>query len=211
MKAVSVRQLLTTYIPSISILVGMVSANALFRVSMDTMTRDIAALANIHPLSGIVSNLGVLLWCATASICAFTAVVFCKSEPNDTFKFLLYSAFLSVYFLFDDFFLFHEILASWYFGLSEKIIFAVLGITVSAYLIIFRRVILRTNFGILLMALGFLTTSVGVDTILEPWLSCRLGHWEYFIEDGAKWLGISSWCSYYVETCYQFLVEESRL
>ena len=29
---------------------------------------------------------------------------------------------------------------------------------------------------------------------------------EYIFEEGAKWLGISSWCSYYVHTAYQFVV-----
>ena len=29
---------------------------------------------------------------------------------------------------------------------------------------------------------------------------------EYAFEEGAKWLGISGWCSYYVHTAYQFVV-----
>lgn len=79
-----------------------------------------------------------------------------------------------------------------------------MAVAVSAYLIAFRRIMLRTHFGMFLLALGFLATSVVIDALLEPWLS-RLGHWEYLIEDGAKWLGIACWCSYYVRTSHQLL------
>jgi hypothetical protein len=87
---------------------------------------------------------------------------------------------------------------------DEKLVYAALGIAVSAYLIAFWRVILQTHFAVLLLALGFLGSAVVMDALLEPWLR-RLGHWEYFVEDGAKWLGIAAWCSYYVRTSYQLV------
>lgn len=210
MKTVSTRQLLITFVPSISILAAIAMVSVLFQVSMPAMTQDVTAIAKIHPLSGILSNLGILLWCAAASICFFTATTLRNVKPRDTFWFLLSSALLSTYLLFDDFFQFHEDLASRYLGLNEQVVYAALGIAVSAYLIAFRRIILRTNFGALLLALGFLASSVVIDAILEPWL-WRLGHWEYFFEDGAKWLGIASWCSYYVHTSHQFLVSSFGL
>jgi hypothetical protein len=210
MKTVSARQLLITFVPPLAILVAIVAVSILFQVSMPTMTQDVSAIAKIHPLSGILSNLGILLWCAAASICFYTATILRNVKPNDTFWFLLSSGLLSAYLLFDDFFQFHEVLASRYLGLDEQVVYAALGIAVSAYLIAFRQIILRTNFGILLSALGFLASSVVIDAILEPWL-WRLGHWEYFFEDGAKWLGIASWCSYHVHTSHQFLVSSLGL
>ncbi|MGI6386716.1 MAG: hypothetical protein ACOX2W_06175 [Desulfomonilia bacterium] len=33
----------------------------------------------------------------------------------------------------------------------------------------------------------------------------RIGHWEYFLEDGAKLLGIACWCSYIAGTSRQLL------
>jgi hypothetical protein len=182
--------------------VAMVVVGVLSQVRVEVMTRDVTAIAKIHPLSGILSNLGILLWCASASICAFAAMTLRDVEPRDTFWFLLSSALLSAYLLFDDFFLFHEHLAPRYLGLGEEVVLAALGIAVSAYLIAFRRMIRRTNFGVLLVALGFLSTSVALDTILGPWLR-RLGQWEFLFEDGSKWLGIAGWCSYYVDTCHQ--------
>jgi hypothetical protein len=185
-------------------LAAMAVAGVLFQVDMDVMTRDVTATANVHPLTGILSNLGILLWCAAASICAFAAVTLRNVKPGEAFRFLLCSALLSAYLLLDDFFLFHDELAPRYLGVDEKLVYAALGIAVSAYLIAFWRVILQTHFAVLLLALGFLGSAVVMDALLEPWLR-RLGHWEYFVEDGAKWLGIAAWCSYYVRTSYQLV------
>lgn len=195
-------QLLMTFVPSLIVVAAMAAAGVLFDVNMDVMTRDIAATANLHPLTGVLSNLGVLLWSAAASICAFAAMALRNSRPREPFRFLLCSALLSAYLLLDDFFLFHDELAPRYLGVDEKLVYAALGIAVCAYLIAFRRVILQTHFAVLLLALGFLGIAVVMDALLEPWLR-RLGHWEYFFEDGAKWLGIACWCSYYVRTSHQ--------
>ena len=108
---------------------------------------------------------------------------------------------MTTYLLLDDLFLFHETLASMYLGVNEKIIFVVLGIAVFTYLAKYRRIILKTNYSNLLLALGFLSLSVVIDSILEPWLS-QIGQWEFFLEDGFKWLGIVSWCSYYIDTSF---------
>lgn len=190
-------------------LAAMAVAGVLFQVNMDVMTRDVTATANVHPLTGILSNLGILLWCAAASICAFAAVTLRNVKPREPFRFLLCSALLSAYLLLDDFFLFHDELAPRYLGVDEKLVYAALGIAVCAYLIAFRRLILRTHFAVLLLALGFLGIAVVMDALLEPWLR-RMGHWEYFFEDGAKWLGIAAWCSYYVRTSHQLVVGHQR-
>jgi hypothetical protein len=204
-----VPQLLITFVPSLCMLAAMAVAGVLFQVDMDVMTRDVTATANVHPLTGILSNLGILLWCAAASICAFAAVTLRNVKPGEPFRFLLCSALLSAYLLLDDFFLFHDELAPRYLGVDEKLVYAALGIAVCAYLIAFRRVILRTHFAVLVLAVGFLGIAVVMDALLEPWLR-RLGHWEYFFEDGAKWLGIAAWCSYYVRTSHQLVVGHQR-
>jgi len=209
MKMVAVRHLLITFIPAIAILAALVVVRVFFQVSMSDMTSDVTTLAKIHPLSGILSNLGILVWCAAASICAFAAITLRTIKPRDTFWFLFFSALVSSYLLIDDCFQFHQ-LASRYLGLNDKIFYMALGIAVSVYLIAFRRVIARTNYGFLVVALGFLTSSVVIDAFLIPYLR-RYGDWMYLFEDGAKWLGIASWCSYYVHTSHQFLVKACNL
>ncbi|NJM27346.1 MAG: hypothetical protein HC856_02090 [Pseudanabaena sp. RU_4_16] len=52
----------------------------------------------------------------------------------------------------------------------------------------------------MLLALAFLSTSVVVDAVLEPWLWC-LKDWAYFVEDGLKWLGICFWTTFCIVRC----------
>lgn len=204
MKKESTWQLLVAFVPSILVLLIMVMVSLIFNISCDKMTRDPLAIARISPLSGILSNLGILLWCSAASICFFGAILLLNIKPRDTFWFLLFSALLSSYLLFDDLFQIHDNLFEDLAGGSEYVAFAATGIAICAYLIAFREIILRTNFSLLLLALGFFAASVAIDLILYPWF-LPFGHWEHLFEDGAKWLGISCWCSYYVFTSRQLL------
>lgn len=205
-RMVSGPQLLIPFVTSATILVAAVAATILREESMRTLTGDIAALAGIHPLSGCLSSLGVLLWCAAASISAFAAMTLRHVKPRDTFWFLLVSALLSGYLLFDDLFMFHEDLAQRYFHIPQNVVFVVLGIGATAYVVAFRRVILQTPFGHLALAVGFLGISIAIDAVFERRLLEALGHWEFLIEEGIKWVGLAYWCSYYVHTSHHLLV-----
>ena len=109
----------------------------------------------------------------------------------------------------DDALLIHEVLAPTYLGIDEKMVLLTLGIAVLIFLTTFKKVILETRYNVLIMAFVFLTLSVLTDGILDPWF-WSLGHWEYLIEDGAKWLGIASWCSYFVHTSYLFVISAHK-
>lgn len=206
MKSLSVKQLLSIFVPSVSILFFVVMVHHHFKISMDDIFRDPTVIGKIHPLSGILSNLGILLWWSTASLCLFTATILLHLKQSERFWFLLSSGLLSVWLAFDDLFLFHEA-ADWYFGLTQGILIKTLGIVVFAYLIGFRNVILRTNFFILLIALAFLSTSAVIDHFQESRLLYLLGEWRIFLEDGTKWLGIASWCGYFAQSSYQMLYD----
>ncbi len=208
MKSMSKRQLLITFIPAILILGAVAIVSIHFNVSMPLITKDVISIGKIHPLCGILSSLGILLWCIAASICFFSAMILRNISQTNSFWFLLNSAFLSSYFMLDDLFLFHEKLASIYFGINEKIVFVIIGLAVFTYLTTYRRKILKTNYCVLLLALGFLSLSVAIDTIFETWLR-QIGPWRFFIEDGFKWLGIVNWCSYYAHTSLLLIIKNN--
>ena len=204
MKKQFIRQLLITGIPSILILIGVALASITLDINLGLLTRDPTSIGKINPLSGILSNFGIILWCSAATVCFFAAIAIRNTESKDCFWFLFFSGLLSAYLLFDDFFQFHEILAGDHVGISEKFTYMALGTSVLIYLFIFRRNIWETNFFFLLMSFIFLAGSVATD-LCQSWLMSRIGHWQFFIEEGTKWLGISCWCSYYVQTSYRLV------
>ena len=72
-----------------------------------------------------------------------------------------------------------------------------------------------------MLAFVLLSSSVAVDVIspmldsdqLKPMVvdsigsKPNLGGLQLFLEDGAKWLGIATWCSYFAHTSYQIVVK----
>jgi len=191
-----------------------------FNVNIWSMTRDPTAIGNIPALSGILSNLGALLWCTTASICYFAGIAFRNLLPRKVYRFFICSAILTTYLLFDDLFQIHETIAlhglTKNVDLIEKFFYSVLGIIVLLYFFTYRRVILRTQYVILILAVIFFSASVFFDNIIDAWilekvLGRSLHDWFYFFEDGFKWLGIACWCSYFVHTSYQLLINSLRL
>ena len=206
-KQFSIRPLLFTFLVPVAILCVMAVVHLFFGYNITRMTRDIAVIAEINPLTGFLSNFGAFLWCSAAAVCVLACTTLHSLKKNDMFWFFFFSALLSSYLLFDDFFMFHEELGPRYLGLNEKLIIALLGLATLVYLIYFGRIILfRTNWFFFFLALGFLSTSVAIDTFFYRWLAARIGfNWAFFLEDGTKWLGIVSWFSYYLQASHQAL------
>lgn len=208
MKTVSWRPLWTTIVPAVFVLMIVAVVRMRFGITTASMTGDVTELGNLHPLAGFVSNLGVLMWCTSAVACAFAAALVSIAERGRTFWFLSGSALLSGYLLFDDLFRIHDDLAARYLGAGEIVVFAALAVGVAAYFIVFGRDIRRTHYGMLLFALGLLATSVVLDSFVVDRFASGSGL--YFLEDGAKWLGVACWCSYYVRTAYHFALSAVR-
>ena len=169
-------------------------------IGVQDMTRDVAAIAHIHPLFGALSSLGILLWSSAAAIWFFSASVHRAVGSFASVRFCVVSGTLSAYFALDDLFQFHEYLAPTYFGLPEAAVYLLLAMAVACYLWAFRSQLLRTDAILLLLSLCFLGGSVSIDAVLEQWL-WRLEDWTYLIEDGLKWLGILGWLGFCVARC----------
>ncbi len=72
-------------------------------------------------------------------------------------------------------------------------------IAIAAYLTRFRRIIRATEWQLLAIALGFFITSVGLDVVSIPGLN------PFIFEDGAKFVGIVMWLTYFVRTGSRWL------
>jgi hypothetical protein len=187
-------------LPVLSLLAVAVGVSVYFDIPFWRMSADVAAMADVHPLSGFLSTLGGLLWWTSASIWLFTAFIHRTSRDAPTFRFALASGMLSAYLALDDMFLFHEELAWTVFGVSEALVFAVLVVTVASYVVVFRRTILRQDATLLAIALTFFAYSMLVDTLDTSWAD-MIGRGSYYAEEGAKLLGIASWCAFCVARC----------
>ncbi len=234
------RHLMVTFCLSIPVLVAVIAVGISLGTDMHDLTTD----------GSFISDLGALLWCVAATVCFYTSLILRNYLTKEVRQFLLYSAVLTSYLLFDDFFRIHDLYFPKYFNMDEKVIYLVLAIAAFALVIKCWRTILETTYIVMLMGLGLLAISIISDGMINPietiysilimmlvlpftlFISNRSLFKEYIIvfaivvafcvtyilldskftfsddvfEEGAKWLGISCWCSYYMHTAYQYAV-----
>ena len=184
------RGLLLLYVPVFTVLSLVIVTTFARHIPVSMMTRDMAAIAKVHPLTGAVSNVGILLWCAAAAICFFTASLLRERGAHREARFLAWSGLLTTALLVDDFFMLHEYLAPVHLHLNEKAVHASYFGATAVYLVLLRRQILDRSFHLLAAALVFFASSVLVD------VTDGRGWW-VLAEDGFKLLGIGSWFGYY--------------
>lgn len=207
-KKENINKIIMTFVPSLLVLVVIAIFAIAFEVPVELMTKDIAVIGGVPPLSGFLSSLGAFGWCSSATVCFFSAITLRGFKPKKIFNFFLFSGCLSIYLAFDDFFMFHELLAPKYLKVKEAYILIAIMIAVTAYLASFYKLILTTDYLIFVLAFSFLTISVLFD--VAQYKSINLinldNNSESFYEDGFKWLGIISWLSYFSCTAYQFFL-----
>lgn len=162
---------------------------------------------------GTVSNLGILLWCAAASVYAFAAYLyhsrFGMPTSSLTRVFLIYMAALTGLLTLDDLFMIHEELLPVYLGVPEVSMYVLYGVLVVG-LTMFVRVLLNTDFLVLGLALGFFAFSMLTDQgFFHAFVSLSAGAFLLF-EDSTKMLGIVCWLVFSLRTSAYLLVRDVR-
>lgn len=191
--------LLVLYLPILALLFLVTVAAFSSHISLSSLTRDMAAIAHVHPLIGVVSNVGVLLWCATAVICLFSWSLLRQQGLHAEARFLLWAGLMTVVLLVDDLFMIHEYIAPIHLHVSEKVVLAIYACAAGAYLLSHRRLILAANYQLLAAAMVLFTASMLVD------IANGRGWWG-LAEDGFKVLGIASWLGYHAGRARHWIV-----
>jgi hypothetical protein len=193
------RVLLALYLPILALLLLVAVASLSPRIALSSLTRDMAGIAQVHPLIGVVSNVGVLLWCATAVICLFSRSLLRQQGRYAEARFLSWAGLMTIVLLVDDLFMVHEYIAPVHFHVNEKVVLAVYACAAGAYLLSHRRLILAANYHLLAAAMLLFAASMLVD------IADGTGWWN-LAEDGLKVLGIASWLGYHAGRARHWLV-----
>ena len=147
--------------------------------------------------TGIMSNLGTLLWTAAASICLFIAIFMAQMVGKAWKNFFLVSGLLTLILLLDDLLRIHDEIFPVYLGIKGDIFGIGYVLFIGVYLFRFRKLIVQYPYAFLMMALGFFGVSVAID-VAPTGLKHLFPEADIvFFEDGAKLLGIANWLAYF--------------
>ena len=198
-----VRYLLCLYACPLLFLLAVVVVSKPMEIPMGMFMRDQAAVANIHPFIGIVSNMGVILWTSASVLCFFCGALILKDPDRKKLAhFLIYSGVVTLLLMLDDFFMLHEVIYKVYLGLDEKFVFAVYCALFIVGLLVYKQTIQNTQYGILIIAFLFYGFSMVVDFFQYPIQSFIGEDLRILLEDGSKFLGITGWFGYFLKTGY---------
>ncbi len=158
------------------------------------LTRDPLATAELPFYVGFMSQVGLLIWSACASVTLFSALMIPDSPQNRPIKlFLVGAGLFTVFLALDDAFLLHEELFP-KFGISETLVYGVYFAMLGLFLFASRKIFMHTPYIILLTALACFALSIGLDELpLEQWDINP-----FLLGDSFKLMGILAWCQYFV-------------
>lgn len=158
-------------------------------------SQDPIQTLNAKPYIGLISNLGILFWCATASILIFSSILLRRTNAHKISGFLMFSGMISMLLLIDDLFMFHE-------TVSEALFFGIYFFSLIALIIFHHQTILGTDYMLWLVSFILLSASVIID--LATRFGLRLPH-SSLVEDSAKFLGIIMWFAYFARTSFRYI------
>lgn len=153
------------------------------------------------PYYGFASTVGIMIWCATAAVCLFSAAIFALwRRSRATILFAASAGLFSGWLGFDDAFLIHEAVLP-NMGIPEGVVMAVYIGLALLYTGISAGSILAADKWLFAAACGALAFSVGIDAVFP-----NVERTYIYLEDSAKFFGIFMWASFHITTmAYLFL------
>ena len=161
-------------------------------IPLAKLTRDPLAVGQMPVYIGFLSQIGVFFWAAAIAICLFSSALLAQLAVRRHLKrFLFISALLTSLLALDEVFMLHETVLP-YFGIPEIVVLGSYALFFLLYFLKFYRLILRTEYLLLLTALSFFALSI----LLDQWQVAN-ANLHYLLEDGTKLVGIVSWLGYF--------------
>ncbi|HWR99811.1 MAG TPA: hypothetical protein VN249_04300 [Prolixibacteraceae bacterium] len=196
----SLAALVKIFLPGILVITVAGICHQIFQIPFNVYTRDPIQTLGGKPYVGIISSIGILLWCATATILFFSSVLaYNQGSPGEFVRFLLYSGAFTAFMLMDDMFLLHDVIFPEYLNISENYFYLAYGLILVTFLLLYSKILLKTDYILLILAFGFFVLSAGMDVFTAMVVELP---GEYFFEDSFKLLGVISWFAFFSRTSY---------
>ncbi len=159
-----------------------------YNIKLSLVVRDLAQTCGYPIGVGMISNIGILLWGATASICLFTT--FSQEINSDSSKLLLLGGVFSGILCIDDFFLLHDrYVGPDFLNLTY--------LSISIFLLVrFRKILKRIGLFNLVISILFLGLSIFFDGVIQQIFNQSYDITQ-LIEEGFKFLGIACWLNFW--------------
>lgn len=191
------RALAASLAVALGVLGACAAACAAAGIPFSDLTRDPSEILKSPFYLGALSSVGILVWCSSAAICLFAAAFPARdSRAGEQGRFLLVSGLLTAWLAVDDLLTLHEVALPNLLSVRQRYIIAAYAVAVAVYLVRFRRVILATDYPLLIVSFVFFGASVLSDAVQARFP--LPGH--HYVEDGAKILGIVAWTVYFSRT-----------
>jgi hypothetical protein len=155
---------------------------------------DPAHIAGLPWYTGLISNLGVLAWTLAAVAAAGAAHIAHLGGRSGAAHFLKQATVLGTLLALDDLLQLHSSVFPKMFGVSKTMVLGMYALLGLGWAITNRREILRTRWGLLVAAGIAMGGSIVVDQLFQD------RTWSLLGEDGAKFLGVLAWATYFTFT-----------
>lgn len=178
-------------------------SSQIFNIPISQLTRDPAFTHKSHPLIGALSNLGILLWTASTTICLFCFLLIRKLNLPTVSQFFLYFGVLTFLLMIDDLFMIHDDLLTRYLNLDENYVYAFhFFITLIGIYYFYYFILNHTPYHLIIIPFILFALSILADMTAQYWPSDAL---QVAVEDGVKFIGTAGWTGYFGITGYQHL------
>jgi hypothetical protein len=182
--------------------------------SLNEISRDPLATLEAHPLMGAQSVVGILIWWTAASLALFSwALLRRLGGPTQLGSFLMWGGIITALLALDDQFQFHEDLGKQLFGLRERYAVGALVVVLGLFLLRYRRVIARSEWALLVLAVAFAIGSVAGDFVSQESIAEGLDDPDEnlnYLEDTLKLLAIVSWSAYLIRFAHATVLAAAR-
>jgi hypothetical protein len=202
-KKKSILTMAVIFIPGILFLAIMFWLTKKNNIPFEIFSRDPIQTLNGKPYIGILSNIGIIFWCATSAILFYSSKISALlKRPESETSFLFFGGLITILLLVDDLFLIHDVVFPEYLKIDEKVFFVFYGLSLIALVFYYRAIVLKTDYILLVIAFASFGSSVLTDIIDALGIDITQ---LYVFEDGLKFLGIISWFAYFTRTSFRFI------